>query len=431
MSSLFGDVVNHAVKGIFTGAVPHSTNCEHGMNDADRAALHKNSWRASVTKMQEEFINETGHVHPGDENVVFDESSYDLEPISDVELFEKQCKLPPSIATPSHASLIVPRRALIVYNPASGSHAGEKIAQKCEQLLKAGGCEATLIRLERRGHAEEIIRDYDFTHIDVVGCIGGDGTFHEAINGMMKRKEGAHKAPLAFISGGTGNSFSLELQGGTQISRSVKHILRGLTCPIDVGQVTFPKEDGTEEVIYSFNSMHWGLASKVNVTAEKLRWIGKAFRYTTAAFLELVRGDTTRAKIVLETPEGHVETYDENFCLIICNNIVSAAKGMKMAPFAKINDGLFDLLIIRSSKTTDLMQVFRKVYDGTHINSKEVEYRQVKSYSVIPFKKEDPNKINKEEDPDIAEEIVDIDGELKGATPFFCKVLPRAIRVIV
>jgi len=247
---------------------------------------------------------------------------------------------------------------------------------------------------------------------------------------MMKRKSD-DKVPLAFISGGTGNSFSLELQGGTKIQRSVKHILRGLTVPIDIGQVTFPKEDGSEEVIYSFNSMHWGLASKVNVTAEKLRWVGKAFRYTTAAFLELIRGDTTRAKIVIETPEGNVETYDENFCLIICNNIVSAAKGMKMAPFAKLNDGLFDILLIRSSKTIDLMTVFRKVYDGTHVLSKEVEYRQVRGFSVIPYKKEDPHVMMTDENPEIAEELVDIDGELKGGTPFFCKVLPRVIRVII
>jgi len=421
--------VNSTVKGIFS-SVPHSPNHQ----DAESIKkTHKDSWRASVTKMQEEFLNESGHVanETADENVEWEQEAYHLEPISDLQLYEQQCKLPASIATPSHASIIHPKRCLLVYNPASGSHQGEKIAKKCEQLLRDGGCEAILIRLEKRGHAEQVIRDYNLSNIDVIGCIGGDGTFHEAVNGMMKRKEHDRGVPLAFISGGTGNSFSLELQGGTKIQRSVKHILRGLTCPIDIGQVTFPKADGTEEIVYSFNSMHWGLASKVNVTAEKLRWVGKAFRYTTAAFLELIRGDTTRAKIVLETPEGHIETYDEEFCLIICNNIVSAAKGMKMAPFAKINDGLFDILLIRSAKTMDLMAVFRKVYDGSHIMSKEVEYRQVRGFSVIPYKKEDPNAISTESDPEIAEELVDIDGELKGGTPFFCKVLPRVIRVII
>jgi len=425
MSGLFGDAVNSAIKGIFSGAIPRSSHHDPAILEAH----NKESWRASVSKMQEEFLSESGNIE-GQIDPVFDDEPYHLEPISDVQLYEKECKLPPSIATPSHASIIHPKRCLLLYNPASGSHQGEKIAHKCQQLLGEGGCHVTAIRLERRGHAEEIIKDYNMYGIDVIGCIGGDGTFHEAVNGMMKRKD--HTGiPLAFISGGTGNSFSLELQGGTKIQRSVKHILRGLTCPIDVGQVTFPKEDGTEEVIYSFNSLHWGLASKVNVTAEKLRWVGKAFRYTTAAFLELIRGDTTRAKIVIETPEGHIETYDENFCLIICNNIVSAAKGMKMAPFAKINDGLFDILLIRSSKTIDLMTVFRKVYDGTHVTSKEVEYRQVRGFSVIPYKKEDPNAMHTDSNPEIAEELVDIDGELKGATPFFCKVLPRAVRVII
>ena len=53
--------------------------------------------------MQDEFIHETGSAS---EDIVFEEEKYDLEPISDVELYEKQCKLPPSIATPSHASIV-------------------------------------------------------------------------------------------------------------------------------------------------------------------------------------------------------------------------------------------------------------------------------------------------------------------------------------
>ncbi len=58
--------------------------------------------------------------------------------------------------------------------------------------------------------------------------------------------------------------------------------------------------------------------------------------------------------------DGQTIVYDEEFCLVIANNIVSAAKGMKMAPDAKLNDGLIDLIIVRSSGTIDLLKIFQK-----------------------------------------------------------------------
>jgi len=215
------------------------------------------------------------------------------------------------------------------------------------------------------------------------------------------------------------------------IDTAVQRIVRGLNCPIDIGRTTWPLEKGGEEEVFSFNSIHWGLASKVNVTAEKLRWMGKAIRYTTAAMLEMIKGAQTKAKISLTLANGKVLDYDEMFCLVIVNNIISAAKGMKMAPNAKLNDGLFDAIIIRSNSALDLAAVFKNIYDGTHVDTEEVEYRQVSRLSITPFKKDKPNQVEDETDPDEAEEVVDIDGELKGSTPFTCQVLPRALRVIL
>ncbi len=52
----------------------------------------------------------------------------------------------------------------------------------------------------------------------------------------------------------------------------MRHIARGVSAPIDLGKITIPRGDKGDEIVWSFNSIHWGLASKVNVTAEKLRY---------------------------------------------------------------------------------------------------------------------------------------------------------------
>lgn len=100
----------------------------------------------------------------------------------------------------------------------------------------------------------------------------------------MKRRdrdEILKRLPLALIAGGTGslgatslhklgNSFALELHGETDLSNSIEHIVRGISAPIDIARVTFvdPESEKLQE-IFCFNSIHWGLGSKVNVTAEK------------------------------------------------------------------------------------------------------------------------------------------------------------------
>jgi len=217
--------------------------------------------------------------------------------------------------------------------------------------------------------------------------------------------------------------------GDTDISLAIDTIKRGVNLHIDVAKVT-KVEHNEAEVIYSFNSIHWGLASKVNVTAENLRWMGKAIRYTTATLLELMHGNSSLANIKFEEGNGKVTEYSEAFCCAIANNIVVAAKGMRMAPKAKLNDGLIDLLLIRSHKTLDLLSIFKHVYDGTHTELSYVEYVQVKWFSIVPFVR-DTGSVMTELDPQIAEEVVDIDGELKGATPFKCEMIHNAIKVII
>ncbi|KYR00326.1 sphingosine kinase related protein [Tieghemostelium lacteum] len=447
-----------------------------------------------------------------------------------------------SFANPQVQKITI-KNITLVYNPFSGSKIGEKIMNQAKKFFEEHHVAVNIIPTEYKNHAEDICRTLDVTNVDVVCMIGGDGTIHEAVNGIMKRDaDSRNKFVLACLPAGTGNSFVLELQGKLNIKYICKRILMGITTPIDIARVTvLTKEKITQEcakkteqynqinekygqlinvdkamltqsqsagtlyleeakkgvrpdtlmqfgqtlnpesleedthvhpeVIYSFNSLHWGLGSRINIRAEKLRWMGKAVRYTTAALLEMFKGEKILARIEYEDADGVNHAIEDEFCLGIINNIQGAAKGMKMAPKAKLNDGLIDLILIKSQKTIDLMSIFAKIYDGTHTELDYVIYKQVKRFSITPFKKDkERKKLMKKEKKriskasgddevhsdkslshleifkgdqcgsntilsklkdDIEEEIIDIDGELKGTTPFVCEMLPRSIRVIV
>jgi diacylglycerol kinase (ATP) len=383
--------------------------------------------------------------------------------------------LHPSLAPAKAKKLENIQYVTILYNPHSGNKRGEKVMQQTRARFQEQGLEVTAIQLQYPGHATEICKSRpDFSDVDVLCVVGGDGTFHEVVNGLMQNPV-SRLAPgslpaLSVIPAGTGNSMVRELQGISSVKASADGVIGGTTVFIDVLKVTilslaspldkpaipaYPKgekhpncdtalAEETEylahlaggkrfvkkEVIYAFNSIHWGLASRILVRAEKMRWMGHGIRYTAASLMEMLSGTSTHARIILEDATGAITEYkDDTFCLLIANNIGTAGKGMKMAPKAKINDGLIDVLLIRSHKPWHLMRIFEKVYSGTHIDLPYVEYKQVRKFCIIPYK--ESGELETQADPELAEELVDIDGELKGCTPFECEVIPLALELIV
>ena len=110
------------------------------------------------------------------------------------------------------------------------------------------------------------------------------------------------KVALAFIPGGTGNSFVLELQDSFSYRKAIKRVVRGMVAPVDLLQMDFPyAKPDQQSTIFSFNGLHWGMASRVSHVAERYRWMGSASRYTTAVMREVFKGEMIRAKISFET----------------------------------------------------------------------------------------------------------------------------------
>jgi len=337
--------------------------------------------------------------------------------------------MPPTIQQPADIQKVHVVKIALLYNPKSGAKKGEKLAHQAMKLFHNHGVDVEMFPLQRKGHAKDICKTINVDNYSTICILGGDGTVHESINGYMERDDDARlRVPLSVIPGGTGNSFILEIQGEVKIKTAVQHIIRGLSCSIDISKVFFPSN---ETCIYLFNSLHWGMASNVNMMAEQLRWMGKAVRYTTASLMEVFKGEKTLAIIEMVDKDGVRTTVKGEYSLCIANNICTAAKGMKLAPDAKLNDGLIDVILVNSKKTLDLAQLFPKFYDGSHVKLKFVEYKQVKSFLIIPLEKDDPEYMEGFYNPDVVEEILDIDGELSGIAPFKCTVLPRSLRVIV
>ena len=294
------------------------------------------------------------------------------------------------------------KKFYLVVNPHGGLKKGIKILNKVQPIFEEGGSELTILETEYAGHARDYANELDFTGYDGFCAIGGDGTMHEVINGMLKRNDG-RKLPIGLVTGGTGNSFMHDLDC-LDPENAVKRILTGRLRPIDIAKV-----DANGEIIYGFNIVGWGMPTDINILAEKMRWLGEQ-RYNVASIIEVMKGKQRLAKLIVD---NNIVVGDFGF-ILGCNTI-HTGKGMKMAPMAQLNDGLIDLIIARKASRLKLLLLFPKLFSGAHVGDPLVEYRQVNQFSIIP---QEDNLLN-------------IDGEMIGSTPIHVTVEQGLVNVLV
>ena len=292
---------------------------------------------------------------------------------------------------------------IITVNPHGGKKLGPRLLNLVKPLFEAEGIELFVVETTFAGHAKELANQLNITEYDGFIGIGGDGTLHEIINGMLSRHDG-RKIPIGIIPGGSGNSYMHDLQL-TDPLKAAKAIINGKTRALDTAKV-----EVNHIIKYSNNMIGWGLVTDVGNQAEHFRWLGTN-RYTILSVVEVLRHKSRPATLIIDDKK-----IEDEFIFIIACNSIHVGKGMKMAPKARLDDGLIDLIVIRSGVSrTRLLQVLPKLFDGSHINEPELEYYQTSQFSLIPE----------------TDEILNIDGEIMGSTPIQVNVIPKAFEMFV
>ena len=294
------------------------------------------------------------------------------------------------------------KKLYLTVNPFGGLKKGPKILKKVLPLFENKNIELTVIETEYAGHNKEIAMDVDMSGYDGFCCIGGDGTLSEVINGQMNRKD-LLKFPIGLITGGTGNSFMHDLECLDPLE-AAKRIINGKRRNIDIFSCKT-----NDELFYGFNILGWGIPTDANLLADKMRWVGKQ-RYNIASIFEVLSHKKRFARVSIDD-----NSIAADFAFIIGCNTIHTGKGMKMAPLARLDDGLIDLIIVRKVSRFKLLKLFPKVFSGNHISDPGVDYRQVKKFSIFPEKDRQLN----------------IDGEVLGSTPVKVEVLPREIELML
>lgn len=242
-------------------------------------------------------------------------------------------------------------------------------------------------------------------------AVGGDGTIHEVINGIISFKH----ITIAYIPAGSGNDFARGFKLPSVPEKCLEiilHMVHEDGVYFDAGQFEIGK--GTE---YFVNSLGAGfdavISEKVNLSPLKkvLNRIGLGkFVYAIFIIAELFR---YRPSTMILTING-IERRFEKAWFVTVSNQAFYGGGMKIAPLANPSDGELEITVVHNMSRIKLLFAFISVFWGGHLKFKEVRTLKGKEVSV---KSEHPVSVH-------------ADGEAVGQTPVQITVSPHAWQMI-
>jgi diacylglycerol kinase (ATP) len=245
---------------------------------------------------------------------------------------------------------------------------------------------------------------------DLLIVVGGDGTVHEVVNGLLS-SGGAAEVELAVLPRGTGKDFVRSLRIPHDLAKALDVARNGRARVVDAGRARYTAWDGSDAETYFANfggaGISGAIARRANRSSKALGGRISFFSATIAVFARW------KSASVVADIDG-VQRSGDMFEVLVMNGDY-AGGGMWVTPDAEPDDALLDVLLIGDVTKADFIRTFPKIYRGKHLSHPKMELLRGRRVRVTST---------------IALPIV-LDGEQPGTTPVSFEIVPRALRVRV
>ncbi|MBV8045760.1 MAG: diacylglycerol kinase family lipid kinase [Paludibacterium sp.] len=244
---------------------------------------------------------------------------------------------------------------------------------------------------------------------DFVIAVGGDGTVHEVVNGVMRAPaERRARVTLGVLPVGTGNDFARSLGMSASVSRLYRLIQRDSARWLDLGRIdTLGEAPWTR---YFANIASLGVSSAVVERVARMpRWLPAGPAYGLGAVLSLLTWRPSRMQVTFD--EGTV--IEEPMVDLCLANGRYFGGGLGVAPEARQDDGLLDVVMIRNASVVAFLRFMPLMRQTRRIDDARVRYAKSRGVRVSS----DPPGCP-----------LEADGEQLGSAPVRVSVLPGALR---
>ena len=304
-------------------------------------------------------------------------------------------------------------RWLAIVNPVAGNGKGLIDWPLISKLLRDKNIAFDFVFSEKKFHAIELTVEAVANGYRKIVVIGGDGTIHEVVNGVMiQQVVPSTEVLLAVIAVGTGNDWIRMFGIPRKYTDAIRAMVDSHSFLQDIARVSYFKSNFPQQR-YMANVAGLGFDASVNKYYNRLKDEGRrgSWIYKWGMFKVIVGYKTPRMKVTIDG----VEITDS----LIFSSTIGIGKynggGMLQMPRAIADDGLLDVTLIGKMSKLRVLAHFRSLYNGKIYNVPKVTHHRGR-------------KIEVESMPESA---IEVDGEALGYSPFSFEIIDRAVRVIV
>lgn len=304
----------------------------------------------------------------------------------------------------------MPAKTLVIVNPHSAGGTTGRRWPEVETRLRETLGDLEVQRTLGRRDAERIASEAVRTGVQRLVVAGGDGTASEVTSGLLASGLAA-SAQVGIVPMGTGRDFPRTLGTPLAIDEAIEALGRGATRVLDAMRVRYRDPAGGERTCHAINVTSLGLSGLTVQLVSSVPVFGGSLAFGVGAVASILR---YRAAEVEIRADGEVVCAGPVTFAAVANGRFFGG-GMQVAPDARPDDGLLDLVIVRQMSKLDLIASLPSLYRGTHVARESVSVHRVKQVSARPL-------------PGLERPVyIDVDGEALGSLPFEVEVLPAAV----
>ncbi len=260
---------------------------------------------------------------------------------------------------------------ILIVNPRSANSSTGRRWPAIESKLRSLLPPFDVAFTERLGHATAIAREAAERY-GCVALVGGDGTVNEVANGLIADDRPLRSdLTLGIIPRGTGADFVRTLGIPHDLEAAAERLATGEVREIDVGKIRYRSPDGNEAVRYFLNEADIGMGAivcdRVNRSSKRL---GGRLSFLRAILTTTL---TYRSRLVALSLDGAPAQQILLGNAWFANGQYSGG-GIRMAPRARLDDGLLDVVCMGDMSRLQRVISFPKLRSGAFVDLPQVTY---------------------------------------------------------
>ena len=308
--------------------------------------------------------------------------------------------------------------AFVVVNPRSANGRTGRDWKNIERALSSIYPAMSVGFTRKQGEATALVR-YALRegHQEIV-AVGGDGTINEAVNGFFDASGAAPQdSVFAFVTSGTGGDFrkTFGIDAGTDAA--IQRLKRARVRRIDAGRVACLTSTGEPTSRYFVNIASFGLSGLIVDSVNRARiakLFGGAFAFAFHSSLAMLRHRTRPVRLIVDGVEDEIASIST----VAVANGQYFGGGMKVAPAAVPDDGLFDVVVMGGAPKGQALADLKLIYTGEHISKPYVRVMRGRHVVVAPVAETRGRPV-----------LIETDGEAAGRLPATFEILPHALNL--